>query len=165
MGIAEFFASVPPLSVVIFFAGIVLLVVEMFHPGFGVAGGLGLLLFVIDILITARTFTEGIILTAFLAALLVVMLGVSIYLASHGHVPKKLILGEEARSEKGYMSARDKQHLLGKTGTTLTTLRPSGNAEFDGARVDVVTKGDFITPGTLVEVVEVEGNRVVVTTK
>jgi membrane-bound serine protease (ClpP class) len=56
----------------------------------------------------------------------------------------------------------EKPELLDKTGTALTTLRPSGTALIDGRRVDVVTEGSMIERGTPIRVVAIEGLRVVV---
>ncbi|CAN5728861.1 NfeD family protein [soil metagenome] len=50
----------------------------------------------------------------------------------------------------------------GAEGTALTMLRPSGKARFADHVVDVVTEGDFVAPGTAVEVASVDGMRVVV---
>ncbi len=50
------------------------------------------------------------------------------------------------------------KELKGKTGKTVTTLRPSGIAEIQDRRVDVISVGDFIEKGTSVSVVEVEGD-------
>jgi membrane-bound ClpP family serine protease len=52
--------------------------------------------------------------------------------------------------------------LIGNRGQAITPLRPSGTARFDGEPVDVVTQGDFIEAGQAVEVIHVEGTRVVV---
>jgi membrane-bound serine protease (ClpP class) len=52
--------------------------------------------------------------------------------------------------------------LLGKEGRTLGMLRPSGIAEFDGKRYDVIAEGLPINAGRPVKVVVVEGNRVIV---
>lgn len=52
--------------------------------------------------------------------------------------------------------------LLGCAGTAESMLRPGGTARLGELRVDVVTRGEFLEPGTPVVVVEVEGNRVVV---
>ena len=56
----------------------------------------------------------------------------------------------------------EQPELLGQTGAALTNLRPSGTAEIDGRRIDVVTEGDLIESGAAVKVVAVEGLRVVV---
>ncbi len=52
--------------------------------------------------------------------------------------------------------------LLGLTGAAVTDLRPVGTADIDGQIYDVVTRGDMLSKGELIRVVEVEGNRVVV---
>ena len=52
--------------------------------------------------------------------------------------------------------------LVGKSGKTLTPLRPTGVALIDGHRVDIVTRGEFVETEIEVEVILVEGNRVVV---
>ena len=51
---------------------------------------------------------------------------------------------------------------LGKRGRTSSPLRPAGIAEIEGERVDVVSEGELIEPGTPVEVIRVDGNRIVV---
>lgn len=53
-------------------------------------------------------------------------------------------------------------HLLGKQGEAKTVLRPSGVAIIEGERVHVLTDGTFLDPGATVEVIEVDGHRVVV---
>lgn len=165
MGFAEFFANVSLVSVIIFVIGMILIIIEMVHPGFGVTGGLGLLCLIIDILITAKTFMQGLVMTAVIASLLVVLLSISVYMASKGYLPKKLVLNESTSAESGFSGAEDMQFLLGKIGIARSTLRPSGNVDFDGVRLDVVSQGEFIDPGTEVEVIEVEGNRIVVRVK
>jgi membrane-bound serine protease (ClpP class) len=44
----------------------------------------------------------------------------------------------------------------------LTQLRPSGTANINGQRVDVVTEGGLIERGAEIKVVAVEGTRIVV---
>jgi membrane-bound serine protease (ClpP class) len=52
--------------------------------------------------------------------------------------------------------------LVGKSGKALTPLRPAGAALISGHRVDIVTQGEFVAPETDIEVIFVEGSRVVV---
>jgi membrane-bound ClpP family serine protease len=51
-------------------------------------------------------------------------------------------------------------------GTAVTALRPSGKAEFaaDQEReiLQVETDGEFLQAGTVVEIIEVSGNRILV---
>jgi len=53
-------------------------------------------------------------------------------------------------------------NLMGCRGRAESVLRPAGVARIDGRRVDVVTRGQALEPGTEIEVVELQGNRVVV---
>ena len=62
----------------------------------------------------------------------------------------------------GYVSSDDYTGFLGNHGIAVTLLRPSGTAEFDGIRLPVVSEGEFVPPGTPVQVVTVQGNRIVV---
>jgi membrane-bound serine protease (ClpP class) len=67
------------------------------------------------------------------------------------------------QTDLGYVSAPESDHRwLGRTGTALSPLRPAGIADIDGARVDVVSDGDFIEAGTPILVTRVDGNRIVV---
>ncbi len=162
MELLAFLQSVSTLSIIIFVLGIILLVVEMCTPGFGVAGGLGIVCLVIDIFITAKTFTQGLIMTGFLAVLVGILAVIAVVLMSKGKLPSSLMLKEATNKEQGYTGGSDKSAYLGRTGKTVTELRPAGAAELDGVRLDVVSQGGFIESGVEVEVVEVSGNRIVV---
>lgn len=52
--------------------------------------------------------------------------------------------------------------LVGATGVASTPLRPSGAAVIDGKRLDVITTGDLIDPGSQIRVVSVQGSKVTV---
>jgi membrane-bound serine protease (ClpP class) len=52
--------------------------------------------------------------------------------------------------------------LVGETGRTTTVLRPSGKARFGDLLIDVTADGLFIEPDSLIEVVDVQGARVIV---
>lgn len=56
----------------------------------------------------------------------------------------------------------EKPELLHATGRALTQLRPSGAAEINGLRVDVVAESGLVERGADIKVVAVEGSRVVV---
>ena len=73
-----------------------------------------------------------------------------------------MVLKDQSRTNRGYVSSTPKDNLLGKTGEVLSELRPAGSALIDGVPVDVVSEGVFVAKGTAVRVVAVEGSRVVV---
>lgn len=57
---------------------------------------------------------------------------------------------------------RRPEYLRGRRGVAVSNLRPSGVAEIDGERVDVVTAGGYILAGDTIEVVRDDGYRRVV---
>ena len=75
---------------------------------------------------------------------------------------KQIGLQMQQRASLGYVTSSDLTHFLGRTGRSTTVLRPSGVAEIDGVRIDVVTEGEFLEVGTSLVVIRVEGSRVVV---
>lgn len=162
MELLALFQSMSALSIIIFAVGIILLIVEVCSPGFGVAGILGLICLVADIFLTAKTLTQGLLMTGIIAIIVVILAVVSIALVSKGKLPASLMLKDAADRALGYTGGSDKSKYLGTAGKTVTELRPAGAAELNGERVDVVSQGEFIEPGVDVEVIEVSGNRIVV---
>jgi membrane-bound serine protease (ClpP class) len=159
-------------EVVLFFLGVLLILVELFVlPGFGVAGisGIGLVLFSLTasrIGNVGFSFPGGgevsqaiVTLAASLVILVALMYSLGRYLPRLQSV-NQLILAPELGSALGYTSAHENETLVGRRGLALTTLRPAGTAEIDGERVDVVSQGTFIAAGEPVEVVRVRGSRV-----
>ncbi len=151
--------------------GIVLLGLEVFViPGFGVVGALGvaaLLAGLVFSLFGSGSSPQFILYAAtrVSAALLAAILLSLFLLRFLPRLPfgRSLVLRTELDTADGYESAPDSDHaLLGKRGRTLSALRPAGIAEIDGERVDVVSLGDMIDAGTSIQVLRVDGNRVVV---
>ncbi len=52
--------------------------------------------------------------------------------------------------------------LIGRNGKTLTVLHPTGKIEVNNNTLDVVTEGEYIEKGQIVEIIEISGNRIVV---
>jgi membrane-bound serine protease (ClpP class) len=151
--------------------GVALLALEVFViPGFGLAGILGILAIVAGLVLSmvgAGATLEFMMLAAarVVLALVVAVVASLVLLRFLPRLPlgRRLILRTELNAARGYASAPlgDAQ-LLGKRGRTTSTLRPAGIAEFDHHRVDVVSEGELIDAGQSIEVVRVDGNRIVV---
>jgi len=58
--------------------------------------------------------------------------------------------------------AADHSRFIGQLGRAESDLRPAGIARFGDTRVDVVSEGGYVSAGTEVRVLEVEGGRIVV---
>ena len=162
MDILEVFTNLSTWSVILFILGFLLVIVEMFNPGFVVPGALGIVFLIVGVIVTAETVEQGILMGVVILAILAVMLTIVLYSASKGRLSKKLILKDATDRQSGFSGTEDMKYLLGKSGKTVTPLRPAGCADLDGVRLDVVTRGEFIEKDVPVTVVEVEGNRIVV---
>jgi len=156
-----FFSGISIWSLVLLVAGIGFLAAEIFHPGFGLPGVLGLVALGLDILISARTFAQGLLFTAIAAVIVLVVFLIGATLISRGKLPGKLVLREENGTEEGFTSAETAAR-PGQTGRAVTVLRPAGIAEIGGRRLDVVTRGEFLPEGAALRVESAEGSRVVV---
>ncbi len=78
-------------------------------------------------------------------------------------VGRKLVLSTELEATDGYASAPPSDYQwLGRIGHAHSPLRPSGIADFQGHRLDVVSDGEYIDAGEPIRVMHVDGNRIVV---
>jgi membrane-bound ClpP family serine protease len=145
--------------------GIILLFVEMFTPGFGLAGTAGFLLMAAAIVLTWLEYgpLAGLGATVIVIALSAIMVSVSLKSAASGRISRSALILKDGQSrDEGYRSSDDLGRHLGKTGVTYTVLRPAGTADIEGERVNVVSMGEFIDKGVTIRVEQVEGARVLV---
>lgn len=162
MDILEVFTNMSTWSVILFILGFALVIFEMFNPGFGIPGALGIIALIAGVIVTADTVEQGLLMGLVILIILAILLTIVLYSASKGRLSRTLILKESTSKESGFTGTEDLQYLLGKQGKTCTPLRPAGCADLEGVRLDVVTRGEFIEKDVLVTVIEVEGNRIVV---
>ncbi|HLQ74036.1 MAG TPA: nodulation protein NfeD [Bacillota bacterium] len=186
------------------------LIVELYSPGFGVPGSMGILalvLFFYGHIIAGLAGMEAVVLLVlgivliisefFVTGGILGLVGVgavigSLFMSGYdlGHMSlsisiafivsivvafilykwigmergffRHIILRDRTTTELGYVSSDINDDLVGKLGVTVTPLRPSGTARFDDERLDVVSEGSFIEKDKQVEIVHVEGMRIVV---
>jgi membrane-bound ClpP family serine protease len=142
--------------------GVILLVIEMMIPGFGVFGisGLACLLGALFLYLGA-TGEAAMIVGALL--FFTVVLGVWFFKKGpHSRLGKQITLGFRSTTDKGYTTNGDLRDLVGKQGVAETPLRPSGRIIIDDEPVDAISRGEFYEAGTPVRVIAVEGRRIVV---
>ena len=150
----------------IFIGGLVAIVLEIFVPG-GIVGTLGGLTVLVSIIFAfgKGPAAGGIFLCAGVILVPAAAL-TAVKFAPRMPFSKELFLQESLGVDEGYVSTEEGlESLIGKEGVTVTMLRPSGIAEIGDRRTDVVADGEMIEKGARIEVVHVEGNRVVVREK
>jgi membrane-bound ClpP family serine protease len=170
------------LAVLLFVLGLILIALEIFVlPGFGVTGISGILLVVVSLgLVTLEKKPEttqewlnfGKTLTTFGLGLLGAVAAALLLAWYLPHIPYANRLMLKPPTEEDEIPDPDAAPavgvspalaaLLGAIGVAVTPLRPAGMARFGEEFVDVVAEGSFVPAGNRVQVIEIEGNRVVV---
>ncbi|QYR24211.1 nodulation protein NfeD [Paenibacillus sp. sptzw28] len=149
-------------EVILFVLGIVLLIIELFVPSFGILGILGSASLIAGVVLAAPDPKSALV---SLAVALVAAGTIVFFVAKrfqHRGIWNRFILRDSLTTAEGYVSTADKASYLGQKGRSITPLRPAGTARIGTERVDVVTSGEFIGADVAVEVIKVEGTRVVV---
>lgn len=147
------------------FAGILLMVVEFFMPGFGLPGIAGLLLLATSVVLTwyEHGSYAGLGATLVVLALAAIVITLSVKSTTSGRISRSpLILKGAQTEEAGYQAAPNYDRFLLKTGVAETVLRPAGIALIEGERVNVVSRGGFVDRGDMIIVEEIEGARILV---
>lgn len=168
-------------EILLFITGIILLILEIFIiPGIGIAAIAGVVCIFAGLILTllpggidlpdfkkepwqmeTLMSAVGKVLLAFVAS----ALG---FLAIVRFMPglpllSKFVLKTALSTANGYATTvKEGQGIISKHGIVITPLRPAGKIEIEGHTIDVVAEGDFIAKGEEVEVIHVEGTRIVV---
>lgn len=173
------------LEIILFLIGLVCLALELFvFPGFGIFGISGILLMLCSIVLASHTFVWptkdyeyrelGLTLLQLTGLLILVGVGAAVLARFIPSMPlfNRLILkpepwtGVDSDDASPQPPAAETYEsltfLVGETGRTTSPLRPTGKARFGSLLIDVVSAGGYVEPDSLVEVLDVQGSRVVV---
>ena len=142
--------------------GIILLLIEMMIPGFGIFGLTGLLLLLWGVYDGMGGGPMAMITVTGISIVGIIVLWWIISIFPKTKVGDRLTLRLQSTKEKGYASHPDPTAWLGKIGVAKTVLRPAGTIVVNDTFLDVVTDGGFYEPGTEVIIVSVMGGRIVV---
>lgn len=158
-------------EIIVFFVGIILLLIEVFViPGFGVAGLGGIFLIVgslILVMINNDLFDFSFVktgeitkaaaatLSGLLASILLMFFGGLRF--TQTKLFKRISLEDTQKKSDGYTSNFNERSYLGLKGKTYTVLRPSGKIFVDGELKDAFTRGEFIEKDKEVEVIDESG--------
>ncbi|MBL9095017.1 MAG: hypothetical protein JNL96_27615 [Planctomycetaceae bacterium] len=167
------------LEVLLFAMGVFCVLIEIFvFPGVGIFGLGGGLLVVLSLVLASQTFviprneyqmehlrSTLLMIVGAIGGTIVTTAVMRRYLP-HAPVFNRVYLAPPSGDELAELSRRESlgafDHLLHAAGMSTTPLVPGGKARFGDQLVDVVSEGEFIDRGLPIEVVEVQGTRVVV---
>jgi membrane-bound ClpP family serine protease len=144
---------------VLFAAGVLLLVAEIFLPSHGILTVAGIGFFVVGT-IRAYQIGKGVGTTAAVGSLLALPVFAYVSVKFWHRTPLgKRISPPNAPSPPADATApaHALAPLIGRTGRTVSALRPVGICDFDGRRVSCICRLDMIEAGAAVEAVGISG--------
>jgi len=153
------------IGILLLIAGFILVGVEMVIPGFGAPGIIGGICLLGGIFCTADDIEQGLTITVIVVILLTVMFAVILAILHMKKIKPPIVLQEEMRSQKGYLSTSDLEYLIGKEGVASTDLRPAGKCNIEGVEFDVRSEGRYISKGSNIQIIRTQGNTLIVKEK
>ncbi len=157
--------------------GVSLIVVELFIlPGFGFIGVSGIIMVLAGIYmgltrvpIPQYSWDYEIMFNAFRTlgyglSMFFAFMVLSSYFLPKSPLFRRLVLADSQLESMGYIvqTEEDERLVSGLHGIALSNLRPAGIGRFNDKSFDIMTRGEFITKGTPITIIRVEGNRLVV---
>jgi len=135
--------------------GIIAIIAELVLPG-GILGVVGIicLLVAVGMIFSQYGPTAGMI--SSFALLIIGIVATSLWMKYFHRLPvtRKFVLNEQVGRDGDLVHL---QGFVGKTGTTVTEISPSGHAIIDGERIDVMTEAGSIPKDVAVEVIATRG--------
>ncbi|MFI5263628.1 MAG: nodulation protein NfeD [Candidatus Kapaibacterium sp.] len=160
----------PVIAILLFIAGVILFLLELTPiPTFGTGAVLGVIGIFLGIFLalagdistlTPDRLKETTVTLATSLIGLFIIVGL-IFKYAPGWPWLKKFVNQTVSPSMSHIVA-EKKLLVGKEGVAITPLRPAGTALIDGKKVDVVTEGEFILPGTTIIVTDTPANKVLV---
>ena len=147
-----------------FVIGSGLIIVEAFIPGFGVAGIGGIVLEIVAL--RCCWLLHGTVPTLLALVGVLLLIGLAVFLsyrsAMNGRLSKSHLVLKDTETAAG---ENKPDHWIGMEGVTVTALRPAGQIEIGGVRLNAASSGDFIEKGSPVTVTGMEGDHYVIRRK
>jgi len=160
--LGRLFTGMDPAIAIMLIAGLILIIIEIFQPGFGVFGIIGGILLIagVALRLTVDDGSNPLVIFFYLTFFIVIILTGSFLLMvklSRGGWLSRIPFSEGVRYDVFNYS-----ELLGKSGIAATSLKPEGKAEIEGKTYDVVAEAFLIKHGEKINVISVEGDKIVV---
>jgi len=145
------------LPIALIIVGVLLIIAEVYLiPGMNVVGILGALMMLTAVGMSYMN--AGLIGGVMAMAGASVLTGGALWFLWKSGAWERFVLRSSLKTDEGLLAREGEQRAryLGKPGIAVTPLRPTGVAEIDGERIEVVTEGDFISAGSRIKVVAMD---------
>lgn len=148
------------LPIILQLVGIFVIIAEFVLPSMGLLTLLALIIigYSLFLVFSTTSFNVGIIFLIVDICIfpILLILGIKILAASPVTLRKSL------DRDNSTLSYSNEHIMIGMIGVALTNLHPSGIALFNEKRYDVISRGEFIEKNSPIEIVSIEGNKIIV---
>ena len=142
----------------LFVLAIAALVAEMFSPGTEIFGIFGIIALIVSAVLTVMFVPHGWFIVAGQVVILGLFLRFFIRQIRKRQLTGRIILNETLAEDVTH----DLAGFVGKAGVAATMLRPYGEVEFDGVRLEVSSGGPLIEQGERVRAVAIRESKLIV---
>lgn len=143
--------------------GMLFMAYEIFTPGMGMPAILGGILLTAAVLLRSDSLATALVTILLIAVPLIIAAVIVFRSFAKGALSRSpIVLKESINASSGPLTREDMNSLIGAEGVCITALRPAGNADFEGRRMDVVSEGAFIAKGAKVRIVGIDGVKIIV---
>ena len=162
----ELFADYGFVSMMVMIFGLVMCMIEVIVPGFGVFGILGSFFTIggaISRMILGTNWMQILAMFILVVAIIAVSVLLVTIFARIGLLGKVSIVQEKTVVPTDYEKpSKEQLKLVGKIGFAHTVFKPSGKLVLNGNIYDAISDGEFIEQGEKIKVVEIKNNNIIV---
>ncbi len=164
--IVSLFDGYGAIPMIVLLAGVLLCIVEVFVPGFGVFGILGGIFTVGGIvarMIMGATVDQFLIMILSAASLVVLSIIIMLISAKFGLIKNSPLIEDKTSISTSY--GKDNKQLLkmlGKITFSSTEFKPTGKFSFNGETFEASTYGEFLEKGEKIQIVEIQADKIFV---
>ncbi|MCL2204279.1 MAG: hypothetical protein FWB88_10125 [Defluviitaleaceae bacterium] len=150
------------LAIILLVIGTLALLLELLVPGFDgfICGIVGIAALVLSAILAVIFHPNGWLFVGCGVVVLGLLGGLVYNFVTRRQLQGRVILNDTLAEDTDVVG--DLSGMVGKEGTAVTILRPYGEADFNGIRMEVASKGPMIERGAKIRVLETQGTKVVV---
>lgn len=163
--IVQLFSGLSIIAMILLIVGLVLLMVEVFVPGFGIFGILGCLFSlggIITKICIGTTLTQILIMLSFSIVCIIILFVLLTISARIGIVKRSSFVQDKTSVPTNFDKVKEYTKLVGKVGFAKSDCNPVGKMSYNEKTYEVYSTDSFIEKNSKVKVVEVKGDRIYV---
>lgn len=163
--IVGLFSGLSIIAIILLLVGLVLLMIEVFVPGFGVFGILGSVFSLAGIvtkICIGTTLNQILIMLCFAIVCIIVIFVVFTISARIGFVKRSAFVQDKTSVPVNYDYVKEYSKLVGKIGFAKSDCNPVGKMSYNDKIYEVNSLDNFIEKNCKIKVVEVKGDRIYV---